>query len=446
MERLRSSLNLLVVSPYVLKRDGAAGVVRYNLELIKPLQDKGCRVTMLAPHTDEPKATRHHELGREIFTLKQSNTQFELSASLNIERAEAIERKIQPDVIDVNDPMANPFGTHTLYLASPIKGDGKPVPLFVATKHAQIERLTLAGRGFDFLEKVLRGPLVVPFRMPSQGFKKAFGEIFEDRNVFISEATQKSSHKIYGKYSQAGEVICNGISTDELLEASGKRERREDDKKIVIVMPGRHDPRKGFDDGFEAYKKLIPWFRENNLDVELVITAPDGQETEKYKEFVRINNLPNVIFANASKREDYLKVLANADIGLALSTGGEGWNRVIAEMRVMGLKVIATNIPGHTESYGNPAVFGRMANPHDPSDVACLIVENIKLAKEEKDRRVMSGKLFVVNNFDVNIIAGKKVALYEKYLIEHRKPTGYDWETSMRRPHVTDIFTKLSLA
>lgn len=440
MERKSSSLNLMVVHPYPYEKDGANGVTRYIHELTVPLQRKGCDITIVAPHTDKPKLARHHELGVKIFSLKQSNTQYEASASLNIERAEAIQRKVKPDIIDVNEPMAAPNITWIFYLGSLIKGDWTTLPMYTATKHAQIEELTLFARGLSLLEKTLRGPLAVFLRMPRQGFKQAFGEIFQDRNVFISKATQESSPKIYGPYSQEGEVIYNGISTDELINTAKKRNRK-DDGKFVMVAPGRHDPKKGHGDILTGYEIALPWFRENNIVPELILTS-DGQRTEDHKKYVEKHRIPNVTFAHASSREAYLEILANADAGIVASRGGEGWNRVTAELRVMGLQVIATNINGQREAYGDPSIVGRMVNPADPLDISRGMIESASLSQEKRERRKEWGIKFVVDNFDVNEIARQKVLFYEKHLAKHRKPTEYDWRSLKRRPHVTDLFVR----
>lgn len=114
------------------------------------------------------------------------------------------------------------------------------------------------------------------------------------------------------------------------------------DQKINILFVGRLDKRKGIEYLLKAFQRLA----QDMNNIRLIIVG-DGPERQKAKDFVKEEELKNVVFAGAVSRRDLPSWYATADIFCSPATHGESFGVVLLEAMASGLPVVAFDNPGY---------------------------------------------------------------------------------------------------
>lgn len=114
------------------------------------------------------------------------------------------------------------------------------------------------------------------------------------------------------------------------------------DRKVNILFVGRLDKRKGIQYLLKAYHRLS----QQISDVRLIIVG-DGPKKQKARDYVRKEELKNVVFAGAVSRQALPSWYATADIFCSPATHGESFGVVLLEAMASGLPVVAFDNPGY---------------------------------------------------------------------------------------------------
>lgn len=417
MER-ESRLTILINDPYPARRNSPDGVSNFIREVIPHLEDKGCSVRLVAPFIeDRQNDFADYNLGRpKKFSLNK--TDFHASISFNKRRANDLIRTVKPDLIVVHQPSV-PNSAHTIMSAIPKEKDGRRRVPVVGQFHARSEELDgktqlLLGA----LQMLKRPKLKAGFPVGlTPGPLNTLREGLKGR-IAISQAAADFWNEYFpGDYK----VIYNGIDVDHLTPEGSRIESWQDGKR-TILFAGRHDERKGIEYLLRAYLSLR---REGMDDIKLKLTG-NGKLTEKLIALVKREGIPDVEFLGVLSREDLIKAYRSADVFVAPSIGGEGFNRTIAEARSCGSLVVATDIEGHREAIGEDlAPF--MAAPSNYFDLASKMKLVLDMEGDKAKEIKIKTREEAVRRFAWQVIALENVRYYDEVLTQHGKPVWENW-------------------
>jgi len=400
-----------LICQYPLIRDNPDGVKDNTLGLANVLRQKGLEPVLIGPYVGEGVPNEAEEtLGRPIlrlgkFPLGIGNTEYKMAVTIAVWRAREIFARQSFDVLDYQEPWASP-PTFLTTLAARRLISNKPA--VVVQFHAYSEKLTPFQRGV----KIVVG---------ESGFTRWIMKNNVDERSGVSEDTNRFWAGLIGEDVNLYEVIPNGIDVDKFLKEKGGfrdwSKLREQGKKIILST-ARHDKRKGFDYGIRAIGKLIKEGERRNLLYKLTGRGPETANLERLVESLGMSEY--VEFLGILPEEDLAKAVKNCDLLVAPSIGAEGTNRSILNGRAAGRMVSATKIGGQTFAYGDPIVFGEMAEPSNVDSLAENISSFLYLPKEEVDRRADKGLVYVREVFSWDSVGKKKTSQYER-AIDRRK-------------------------
>ena len=418
MER-ESRLKILIHDPYPARKNSPDGVSNYIREIIPHLEGLGCRVRLVAPFIkDRENDIADYNLGiPRKFSLNKRNN-LHVAVSFNKRRAHSLIKTVKPDLIIVHEPSV-PNSAHTIISAIPKGEDGQRMVPVIGQFHARTEVL-------DRKTQILLGILQVARRpkfragLPvgvTPGPLNTLREGLSGR-IAISQATADFWNKYFpGDYR----VIYNGIDVEYLTSEGSRIESWQDGKK-TILFAGRHDERKGIEYLLRAYLSL----RNAGVDnIKLKLTG-NGKLTKMLIALVKKEEIPDVEFLGVLSREDLIKAYRSADVFVAPSIGGEGFNRTIAEARACGALVVCSDIEGHREAIGED-LSPFMARPLHAVSLAEKINTILNLPQESKDEIKAKTSIDAREKFAWEKIAGENVKYYDEVLVQHGKLVRQDW-------------------
>jgi phosphatidylinositol alpha-mannosyltransferase len=183
----------------------------------------------------------------------------------------------------------------------------------------------------------------------------------------------------------AYDLVPNAIDTSAF--AAGERGARR------IVFVGRDEPRKGLPVLLEALERLPD-------DVTLDVVGTNGAHGGRVR-------------AHGQVSDDVRRgLLAQADVLVAPSLGGESFGVVLLEGMAAGLPVVASDIPGYREVL--PPDAGRLVPPGDAGALAATLGQ---LLDDEALRARLGGAgRREVKRYDWDAVVGDVVAVYERVL------------------------------
>ena len=230
--------------------------------------------------------------------------------------------------------------------------------------------------------------------------------------IAVSNGTAEFWNRMFpGEY----EVIYNGIDVDFFNPDGPKFEEWQDGRK-TIFFAGRHDKRKGLKYLLEAYASLR---RVGFDDLKLKLTG-GGDVTRRLQYLIRKEDIPDVEFLGVLSKEDLARAYRSADVVVAPSIGGEGFNRTIAEARSCGTLVVCTDIRGQDEAIGDD-LREFMARPFDSDSLATQINRVLNLSEETAREMKIRSRQDVLERFAWSVIAASHVSYYDEVLSNHRE-------------------------
>jgi glycosyltransferase involved in cell wall biosynthesis len=397
-----------LICQYPLIPDNPDGVKDNTLGLAKILRQKGLETVLIGPQLGKGIPNEAEEtLGQSLVPLKLGKTAYKVAITFNLPRAKNILERQSFAVLDYQEPWASP-PTFITTLAARRLIEEKYRPAVTVQVHANTEKLTT----FQNVLELIGG---------KSGFARSIMKNNVDERSGVSPDSNKLWAGLIGEDVSLYEVIPNGIDVDRFANEKGEfrdwKELKEQGKKIILAT-GRHDKRKGFDILVKAVGKLIKEGERRDL---LLKMTGRGPETENLKRLVESLGLSEYVeFLGILPEEDLIKAEKNCDLKVAPSIGEEGTNRSILNGRAAGKPVAATRIGGQTFAYGDPVVFGEMAEPSDVESLAENISSMLDLPQEEVDRRVEKGLVYVREVFSWDSVGDKKVKQYERAIEKRR--------------------------
>jgi len=408
---MKKNLSIALVSSYPFTQE-PGGVKDFILGLRQSLEKSGCKVYIIAPGSKDAqkKGLVDFVLG---IDFKISTDQTEFRASLSRKKtAKKILEIIQPDVIVIHEPFVPSIG-HTIISTLINSKDRRVRPIIVGQFHARREDLNWKFKVAEFIVRhFIRRPKLnrKTILSLSSGYVSTINSNLDGR-IAVSEASKKFWQKILPADYK---VIYNGIDTKKLTANGPRINNWMKDGKKIIFFAGRHDPRKGIDDLIKAFSILV---LDGNDNIKLKI-AGKGKMTEILQKRVRELKLQKLVeFVGIMPYTKLIQAYRTADLVVAPSTAGEGFNRTIIEARSCGTLVVCTDIEGHQEAIGKD-LFPFMAKPQDPRGLAHQIMAVLNLSEAKKQEIRKLGREDVKSHFSWDIIAKEHLAYYKSLIFK----------------------------
>ncbi len=406
-------LSILVHSPY--RKGKPSGVNSFIEEGIPHFERLGCEVKTVRPaplwYPLERKDDSDYHLGRGV-KAPVASTDFEIGFAFSKRKARDILEDARPHLVVCHQP-AIPFSAHTLISANPIVNGEKRLVPFVAQFHAGpppggVERIT------EIATEVLARIRRVRFKqfLP-RGFTLGWVQTLKrgfSGWISVSEGTANFWYPYTGHEQR---VIYNGIDASLFTPEGETLEEWKRQGGKVILTAARHDSRKGLIDLLRAYDLV----GKEGYDVRLKL-AGEGEMTPKLKEVVEREDIPNVEFLGVVSKHDLAKAYRTADLVVAPSTGGEGFNRTIAEGRMSGTLVVCTDIEGQNEAIGDD-LHAFMAKPQNPEDLKDQIIKILDLPRQYAQELRTKSREDAVRRFRWETIVAQHVSYYDEVLSAH---------------------------
>lgn len=407
-----SERTLLIHVPYSVSSDYPSGVGNIALGQKEHLAPFGYRSVLVAPPV--PRGLENGAdvvVGRRV-RLRGGGTVHDSMFLFNQDTARQIIDDIAPSGIILHEPYGG-HGAHTIISALPKREDGKPIPLLAGHFHSYSERLDLpTGLALFLGRHLLRRPRFNPYGLP-RGFTAGYISTVAN-NLEVRFAPSRASASLWKRLINGRfEVIPNAVDAAFFNPEGPKITDWQQDEKKTILFTGRHDKRKGLEDLLFAFSLL----RLKRADVKLKI-AGAGQVTKRLKELVRRWQIPDVEFLGVLPADKLPNAYRSADVYVSPPTGGESFGIVLIEAMASGIIPVGTQIRGYREVIGGKA-FARMAEGHNPLDLADKIEGVLNLSAEERRRLGRQGREEVLRKYDWPIVARMTAEALDKAFLRH---------------------------
>lgn len=408
----QSNLKVLIHSPYPIRTNYPSGVGVFIQELVPHLEDLGCVVQTIGPANKNRETDRaDYNLGRPL-SISAIATKTEAAITFNKRRARDILVAVKPHIIISHEP-AVPNSSHTLFSAIPKdRNERRTVPV-IGQFHAGYPPggLDNMAKFYTVLAKLIRRPKF-KYGIPTgltMGYVNTIETTLSGR-IAVSHGTAEFWNEMFpGDYR----VIYNGIDVN-VFTPDGPKFEKWDDGRKTIFFAGRHDKRKGLEYLLEAYASI----RRVGFDNLKLKIAGKGHVTERLKEQVRKKEIPDVEFLGILSKDDLVKAYRSAELVVAPSIGGEGFNRTIAEARSCGTLVVCTDIKGQNEAIGDD-LHEFMAKPSNSDSLARAINKVLNLPEETtRELRIKSGQ-DARERFAWEVIADQHARYYDEVLTKY---------------------------
>ena len=214
-------------------------------------------------------------------------------------------------------------------------------------------------------------------------------------------------------------VIPNGFDTDIFRPAPEARDRvrREcgiADNALVVGLPARFDPQKDHATFLAAAAEVL------TACPKAVFALCGEGITLANTELMRLiaeAGLPATAIRLLGERRDMPAVIASFDVVVSSSAFGEGFPNVLGEGMAAGA------IPVATDSGDSRAIIDRIGyivSPRDPAALAHAIGEALILTPDERKRRLAAGRERVTQNYAIDVVARRYLALWRDATKDHR--------------------------
>lgn len=229
-----------------------------------------------------------------------------------------------------------------------------------------------------------------------------------DAEVGVSQAIVDVLDRHPGvKYSRRRPIkIYNAISLDHAVQGESMTNRRPENGRLTIGVVGRLTKQKGHIYLLDAMREVVDQMPE--LDCWII---GDGELRETLEEKTRGLDLSNHV-RFMGKRSDVSNLLKQMDL-FVLPSLWEGLPTVIMESMILGVPVLATDIPGTREMITN-GQNGWLVAPGDPHQLACAMLYALR-SPEDRTRMALSA-LQTVQQYSIQQIAGQYQTVYRSLI------------------------------
>jgi phosphatidylinositol alpha-mannosyltransferase len=189
----------------------------------------------------------------------------------------------------------------------------------------------------------------------------------------------KLNLKPFKGYKGLMRVIPNGIDFNEFNDDI-KPYKRFNDGKINILFLGRLEERKGLIYLLEAYKVL-----QEEFDNLRLIVVGDGPLKKNCQDFVKHNELKNVVFEGQKTGKTALRYFKTCDIYCSPAIFGESFGIVLLEAMASKKPVCGFSNLGYKELLKGTKGEEFLAEPRDSDGLADILKKLVESEKLRKD-------------------------------------------------------------
>lgn len=360
--------------------DRPDGVQQYIMTLGSWLRAESHEVHYLVGETLRTDIANIHSLAKN-FRVRFNKNKMSIPLPANKAKIHALLHELKLDVLHVQMPY-NP-----LLAARVIKAADDATAVF-GTFHIMPNSQTEL-KATKLLARVLKSSL--------QRFDKVYAVSAPARDFALSSFGVQAS------------VMPNVVNINVIKQAQVAK----DTDLLSIVFLGRLVERKGCGYLLKALAELSPKLRSS---INVTICGSGPLET-KLKNYVEQHNLVSmVLFTGYVSEDEKAKILAQADIAIFPSTGGESFGIVLIEAMAAGAGVVlGGDNPGYSSVLQDKRVL------FDPTDTPALsrLLENyIGNSKLRNSLHAEQQKL--VHDFDVGTVGPRILADYHKMIAKRR--------------------------
>ncbi|WP_337240684.1 glycosyltransferase [Proteus faecis] len=206
-------------------------------------------------------------------------------------------------------------------------------------------------------------------------------------------------------------TMYNGIPLENFKYSKKARDtlRKElnlHDNDIVIINVGRFTEAKGQLELIHAFHKV----HQKNNKIRLILLG-DGEMKDRIANKIEQLQLKEKIFTPGFKK-NISDFLSASDLFI-LSSQWEGFGLVLAEAMSCKLPIISTNVGGTTEVLQNNGIY---ALSPSSSDLADSLEFFLTLSIDNVNKYIEGAYNHVIDNFDIDHIAVKWIAIYNDLL------------------------------
>lgn len=240
---------------------------------------------------------------------------------------------------------------------------------------------------------------------------RLFRAVYRNADVFIVTAVEYKNklrdwgfrQTIYLETAAADDNMLDHFDIHEIIK------KRINDDRCQILFLARIIKDKGIYETIDAVRSLHGKYS----NIELVI-AGDGEELQMAKNYVRRNNISNVIFTGYVRGEMKKRLFETSHIYCLPTTHGEGMPNSIAEAMAFGLPVVTRPVGGIVDFFEN-SKNGFMSESKNPT-VFANYIERLFLDKELYEKIAFYNYKYAQDNFLASKVVKRIEGIYQKVL------------------------------
>lgn len=363
-------MRIAIVSPYSWARAG--GVNNHVFGLTEALQERGHRVTVLAPDAGAvPEGASFVSAGRSLpFPANGSISWISVMPGTTGRVRRGLAGDF--DAVHVHEPLV------PLVSAAAVRASECTT---VGTFHAAGEGRSIAyGAGRFFYGDVVR-------RL--------------DRRIAVSRSAAESISRYFpGGY----EIVPNGIRYGWFAAERPRPEGFPEGKGPFVLFVGRNEPRKGLPVLLDAFRRVVEI--EPGAGLVLVGSGLDRDEVLKEVEPGIRSRIASPGFVPDEQLPAYY---GHSDVFCSPAIGGESFGIVLIEAMAAGTPVVASKIPGYVDVVDGTG-GGLLFEAGDPSSLAEALLRLIQ-DRVLAERLSENGRLNT-RQFDWNSLAVRLESIY----------------------------------
>lgn len=255
-----------------------------------------------------------------------------------------------------------------------------------------------------------------------------------ERVIAISKMVRDYLLSNYRIHPDQIRLIHRGISVDRFNPSTISAERviavsqdwRIPDSSDIIMLPGRLTRWKGHHVLIDAMEKI----KRKNLFCVLIGSdqGRSGYREELEKKIAEKGLSGNIRIVDHCSDMPAAYMLAS--VVVSASTDPEGFGRIPVEAQAMGRPIIGTDHGGAQETIVRGET-GWLVPPGDVDALATAIDEATSLTAEQRDMLAQSAMQHIYQNFTVELMLQKTLAVYNELLSPQNKPLAVEKAVSV---------------
>ena len=278
----------------------------------------------------------------------------------------------------------------------------------------------IAALHFGPIAKIYRMPFLnssisaAPSRMPIYS-KRLWATALTYPFSDIILANSKAGLISYRVPAKKGKVIHNGLDLERLKNLDSTSEIRKKYNIKTKYLVGMVASFSDFKD-YRAFNEVAEKILGIRKDIAF-IGAGDGPNRKNFSD--RMNRKLQEYIIYPGKVSDIESLINLFDIGILLSTNGEGFPNAVMEYMALGKPVIATD-GGGTKELVVDGVTGFLLKENNPDEIIekiLYLIDNPDVAMKMGEE----GKKRIVTEFNLDKMTKKYVELYEQFRGKHSR-------------------------